>query len=64
MPVESLKVSADVAEDGLDDGLGGGVTQSGLKPNQLNQVAGVATDLLVGGIGHRGTSLLTATSEK
>ena len=45
IPVESLKVGADVAEDGLDDGLGGGVAQSGLQPNQFHQVASVTTDL-------------------
>lgn len=45
IPVESLKVGADVAEDGLDDGLGGGVAQSGLQSNQFHQVAGVTTDL-------------------
>ena len=45
LPVESLKVGADVSEDGLDDGLGRGVAQSGLQANQLYQVAGVATNL-------------------
>ena len=45
VPVESLEVGADIAKNGLDDGLRGGVAKPSLQPNQLDHVTGVTTYL-------------------